>query len=69
MSKKYNIVKDNKYTESWEKIDNVETTTFDIENLKFELVDLADAYDYVAVIQVYDVYGNGHYTPLIKIEN
>lgn len=65
----YNITKDNKYTEDWKMVKDVETTKLKTENLKIELVDLADKYDYVAVIQVYDAYGNGHYTPLIKIEN
>lgn len=65
----YNITKDNKYTEAWEKVEDIDVTKLEIENLKIELVDLADEYDYVAVIQVYDVYANGHYTPLIKIEN
>ena len=65
----YNITKDNKYIELWEKVEDVESTKLETENLKIELADLADKYDYVAVIQVYDVYGNGHYTPLIKIKN
>lgn len=65
----YNITKDNKYIESWEKVEDIESTKLETENLHIELADLADEYDYVAVIQVYDVYGNGHYTPLIKIKN
>ncbi|MBQ4634582.1 MAG: zinc-ribbon domain-containing protein [Bacilli bacterium] len=65
----YNIIENEKYTEEWSKIEDVEVNKLEIENLKIELVDLADEYEYVAVIQVYDVYGNGHYTPIIKIEN
>ena len=65
----YNITNDSKkYNEAWELVSS-SSMKFEIENFKIDLVDLSDDDNYVAVVEVIDVYGNGHYTNIIPIEN
>ena len=65
----YNIVNaSGKYDEVWTLVAG-NSIKFDLNNFKIDLVDLSDDDDYVAVIEVIDVYDNGHYTNIIPIEN
>ena len=68
-NKKFQISNpDGSYRSDWILLEN-HSLKYEISDFKMSLVDLSDDDNYVAVVEVLDTYGNGHYTNIIEIEN
>ena len=67
-STKYKIL-DSKgnYIENWESTGVAQGLELKIKDVKFEVDDLNDGYDYYAIFKIYDVNNNNYYSKLVKM--
>lgn len=67
-SSKYKILDENgNYDENWESNGVIEGLEEKIENIKFELQDFNDGYDYYCVFKIFDTNNDSYYSKLVKM--
>ena len=67
-SSKYKIIDEKgNYIENWESNGIVEGLELKTNEIRFEVADLNDGYDYYAIFKIYDVNNNYYYSKLVKM--